>query len=79
MAEVGSSRGSSRKPQVPVSSASNRKPQHSTLAPAVAEAQKMPPLVTNRSLALFILTQERPLATAISNRELLELEHVSTH
>jgi hypothetical protein len=39
----------------------------------------MPALITNRSLALFTLTQEGPLATAISNRELLELEHASTH
>jgi hypothetical protein len=79
MAEVGSSRGSSRKPQVSLSSATGRKPQHSGLAPADAEAQKIAALVTNRSLALFTLTQEGPLATAISNRELLELEHASTH
>jgi len=41
-----------------------------------ADAQKDSPLVTNLSLAL---TQEGSLATAFSNRELLELEHASTH
>jgi hypothetical protein len=79
MAEATSCRRCSRKPRVPVSSASSCKHQYSALAPAVAEAQKIPSPVTNRSLALFILTQEGPLATAISNRELLELEHASTH
>jgi hypothetical protein len=79
MAEVGSSRRCSREPEVPVSSATSRKPQHSVLVHAVAEAQKKSVPVANRSLALFTLAQERPPANAISNRELLELEHASTH
>jgi hypothetical protein len=79
MAEVRSSRRCSREPDVPVSSATSRKPQHSALVPAVAEAQKTSALAANRSLALFALTQDWPLATAISNREHLELEHASTH
>jgi hypothetical protein len=79
MARAASSRRCSREPEVPVSSATNRNPQHSALAPAVAEAQKMSALANNHSLALFTLTKEGPLATAISNRELLELEHASTH
>jgi hypothetical protein len=79
MAEVGSSRRCSRKPLVPVPSAASRKPRDSSLAPAVTEAQKIPALVTSRSLALFTLTQKLPPTTAIPNRELLELEHASTH
>jgi hypothetical protein len=88
MAEVGSSRRCSCKPEVPVSSAAERKPMPSDLlrhdaavrtsgncrppvqfATLQADAQKDSPLATNHS----------PLATAISNRELLELEHASTH
>jgi hypothetical protein len=79
MAKAGSSRRCSRKPQVPVSSATSRKLHHSALAHAVAEAQKNPVLAPNRSLALFTLTQEGPPAIPVSNRELLELEHASTH
>jgi len=73
----------SRKPRVPVSSAAKRIYRHSPLSHAVAEAQKMPVLITDRSIAPFTLThqrsQEGPLATAVSNRELLVLEHASTH
>jgi hypothetical protein len=79
MARAASGRRYSSKPEVPVSSAAKRETQASVLAHDVAEPQNKLVLVTSHWLAVYPLRQEGPLATAFSNRELLVLEHASTH